>query len=94
MSLNNCYSALSFACFTVLVLVASVFSAESHAQTRTWTSSSGEYSIKAKLLEFNGVEVKLKKEDGKIITVKIVKLNARPIKSTLRSERSNLWKPN
>jgi len=44
-------------------------------EMRTWTDSSGKFSIEASLVGSEGDSVKLKKEDGKILTLAIDKLS-------------------
>ncbi len=69
---NNC-SAIKFAA-CVVATVATLLAAKADAQTRTWTSKSGNHTIEAKLLEIDGNEVKLLKTNGKTITVKKLEL--------------------
>lgn len=45
------------------------------ASARKWTSSDGKFTIEAELVEFANGAVKLKKEDGKEITVPLQKLS-------------------
>ena len=47
-----------------------------HAAPREWTSSGGGFKITAELVSFDGRNVKLKKPDGKEITVPLEKLSA------------------
>ncbi len=43
---------------------------------RTWTSSNGDYTVEARLLDFDGKKVKLKKEaDGKVVSLDLAKLS-------------------
>ncbi len=45
------------------------------ALARYWTSSNGKFSVVAELVEVKGDSVRLKKKDGKIITVPLAKLS-------------------
>jgi len=58
-----------------LVTVVVCFSAALAEETRTWTDSSGSFTIEASLVSFDGNTVKLKKEDGKILSLNIDKLS-------------------
>ena len=44
-------------------------------ESRTWKSADGKYETKAQFVEFSGKVAKLKREDGKIISVPIAKLS-------------------
>ncbi|MEC9091672.1 MAG: SHD1 domain-containing protein [Planctomycetota bacterium] len=48
---------------------------EPNSALRTWTSDNGKFSIEAALVTFNGVDVTLKKKDGKIISVPASRLS-------------------
>ena len=43
---------------------------------RTWTSSDGNYAVRAELVEVDGSIVRLRKPDGSIVTVPLAKLSA------------------
>jgi hypothetical protein len=44
-------------------------------EVRTWKDKSGKFSIRAELVESDGTTVKLKKEDGKVISVPVDRLS-------------------
>ena len=58
-------------CLVLLFVPISLNAAE---QSRVWTDSSGTFTIDAALLNFDGETVKLKKKDGKILSLAIDKL--------------------
>ena len=55
------------------VVVLAVFTPIAFA--RTWTDSTGKYTVEAELLDFKDGNVQLKKEDGKTVNVPIEKLS-------------------
>lgn len=59
-------------------LVVPILFVTSHAtaaeELRAWTSANGKFTTKAKFVEISGKNVKLKREDGKVISVPIAKL--------------------
>jgi hypothetical protein len=59
------------AVFVMLALGGSV----SLAASRTWTSSSGRFSIQAELVDFNDGKAQLKKDDGTVIDVPLLSLS-------------------
>ncbi|GAB6188180.1 SHD1 domain-containing protein [Thermopirellula anaerolimosa] len=54
----------------VLLLVASAA-----AEVRTWKDKTGKFSIRAELVESDGTTVKLKRADGKVISVPVDRLS-------------------
>ncbi len=58
----------------LLVLTGSVFSLNA-AETRTWNDSSGLFSVEASLVGIDGKKVKLKKADGKVVSLPLSKLS-------------------
>ena len=57
------------------VLLIALLLAASPASARKWTSSSGKFTVEAKLVEVKDGNVQLKRRDGKIITVPVSKLS-------------------
>ena len=43
---------------------------------RTWTDSTGKYTVEAELLDVDNGKVRLKKNDGSVVTVPLVKMSA------------------
>lgn len=60
---------------TSILLIALLLLAASPASARKWTSSSGKFSVEAKLVEIKDGNVRLQRQDGKIITVPVSKLS-------------------
>jgi len=60
--------------FTIFIVFACSFVVFAE-EMRTWTDSSGKFTIEASLVSFENDTVKLKKEDGKILTLAIDKLS-------------------
>ncbi len=58
----------------LLVLTGSVLSLNA-AETRTWNDSSGLFSVEASLVGIDGKKVKLKKSDGKVVSLPLAKLS-------------------
>lgn len=76
MSSPNCRLLCSFGISQiVLLLVGFVGLNPIFAQERNWTDSSGKFSVVATLLEFDGTNVKIKKQDGRTLTLAIDKLS-------------------
>ena len=44
-------------------------------EERTWTDSTGKFTVEAVLVEFDGDQVKLKKTDGRVVTMTLEKLS-------------------
>ena len=61
--------------FAFLVAVVVCSSAALAEELRTWTDSSGAFTIEASLVSFDGKTVTLKKEDGKTLSLSIDKLS-------------------
>ncbi len=61
-----------FLCVIVIGTAVPVFAAE---KPRTWTDSSGSFTMEATLQEFDGKTAKLKKKDGKILSLPAEKLS-------------------
>ncbi|MGL6225832.1 MAG: SHD1 domain-containing protein [Thermoguttaceae bacterium] len=59
------------------------------AQERNWTDSSGKFSVLATLLDFDGTHVKIKKQDGRTLTLTMDKLSEED-KSFLKNWQSSL----
>ena len=59
-------------CFAVLLLVSGVATAQ---EERTWTDSTGKFTVEAAMAEFDGENVKLKKSDGRVVTMALDKLS-------------------
>ena len=45
------------------------------ASARTWTDSTGKFTVEAEFVDFKDGKVQLKKEDGKIVTIPVEKLS-------------------
>ena len=60
---------------TWVLLVGLLLTAAAPASARKWTSDTGEFSVEAELVEAKGGNVRLKRQDGKIITVPLTKLS-------------------
>ena len=45
------------------------------AEVRTWTDASGKHKLKAELVEFKDGKVRLKRGDGKVLSMSISKLS-------------------
>lgn len=60
--------------FVLAALCAIILASDAHA--RTWTDSTGKFSVEAELVDVEDGQVRLKKTDGSIITVPLVKLSA------------------
>ena len=61
--------------FTFLVTIAVCTSVALAEEVRTWTDSSGSFTIEASLISFDGTTVRLKKDDGKTLNLTIDKLS-------------------
>lgn len=59
---------ISFVCVVLLVAPAA-------GEVRTWKDKSGKFSIRAELVESDGTTVKLKRADGKVISVPVDRLS-------------------
>lgn len=46
-------------------------------ENRTWTDSTGTFSVEAQMLSSDGTQVKIKKTDGKVLTLPLSKLSAK-----------------
>ena len=58
-----------------LVLLLGLLVMAAPVSARKWTSSDGQFSVEAELVEAKGGNVRLKRQDGKVITVPVSKLS-------------------
>ena len=59
----------------VLLMLGLLLIVTAPVSARKWTNSTGKHTVEAELVEVNNGSVKLKKRDGKIITVQVTKLS-------------------
>jgi len=68
--------AVQYAFFVALLaLVSGIVSPRAWAETRTWSDASGKYRIEAELVYAGDGNVRLKKTDGRVVTVPLSKLS-------------------
>ena len=60
---------------TVISVVLAFVVCTPMALARKWTDSTGKFSVEAEFVEFKDGKVRLKKEDGEIVTVPLEKLS-------------------
>ena len=75
----------------LVTIVLSGFDSDTCAETRTWTSAKGKFSVRAELVDYTDEEVQLRKEDGKIIAVQLEKLG-RKDQRFLSENLSNIYR--
>ena len=69
---SSCFSVLTGFILKSLIFI---LSGTADAQTRTWTSMSGNHTVEAELLGFDGQQAKIRKTDGTILLVALEKLS-------------------
>ncbi len=63
-------------CAVAVIVVATNFVTSAMAEEfRTWTDATGKFRTKAVFVELNGAQLKLKKEDGRVIEIPLEKLS-------------------
>ncbi len=77
---------ISLVCVVLLVVSAA-------AEVRTWKDKSGKFSIRAELVESDGTTVKLKKEDGTAISVRVDRLSDADRQFLVSQEKSAFGTP-
>lgn len=75
----------------MLVLILSVSHFSSSAESRTWQSADGKFSVDAELLDYSDDDARLKKTDGRTITVPLEKLAKADVRF-LQTRKDNLYR--